>query len=202
MQTDHGAHFASDVFRNTCKLLIIKKFIYGFSPGITREYFQKSRRICQGRIRRTGMNGYPSPPMRKTLWSFSHGAHMLWIVFGHPPSLRCAPRNDPSPPYNYDDYLSELKRLIQTAPQGAKDKLLANKVRSKDYYDKGTDVMKTEMGDKVLIFDETVRQGRSRKLSSQRIVPLEVIEFNKENITTRKGLKLIKLYVNRLKSFY
>jgi len=62
--------------------------------------------------------------------------------------------------------------------------------------------MKTEMGDKVLIFDETVRQGRSRKLSSQRIVPLEVIEFNKENITTRKGLKLIKLYVNRLKSFY
>jgi hypothetical protein len=98
--------------------------------------------------------------------------------------------------------VSELKRRIQTALQGTKDKLLRNKDRSKDYYDKGTDVMKTEVGDKVLLFDETVRQGRSRKLSSQWIGPYAVIEFNKENFTIRKGLKLIKLYVNRLKPFY
>jgi len=45
--------------------------------------------------------------------------------------------------------------------------LRAGKVRSKDYYDKGTGVMKNEVGDKVLLYDETVRLGRSRKLSSQ-----------------------------------
>jgi len=54
--------------------------------------------------------------------------------------------------------VSELKGRIQTAHQGTKNKLPANKVRRKDYYDEGTDVMKIEVGDKVLLFDETVRR--------------------------------------------
>jgi hypothetical protein len=55
--------------------------------------------------------------------------------------------------------------------------------------------MKIEVGDKVLLYDETVQWGRSRKLSSQWIGPHEVVEVN-------KGCKLIKVHVNRLKPFY
>jgi hypothetical protein len=95
--------------------------------------------------------------------------------------------------------VSELKGRIQTAHQGTKDKLLANKFRSKGCYDKRTDMMKIEVGDKVLLFDEIVRQVRSRKLSSQWIGPSEVMELNKVGVTPRKGRKLIKLHVNRLK---
>ena len=58
------------------------------------------------------------------------------------------------------------------------------------------------MGDKVLLYDETVRRGRSRKLSSQWIGPYEVVEVNKVNAAVRKGRKLIKVHVNRLKPFY
>jgi hypothetical protein len=52
--------------------------------------------------------------------------------------------------------VSKLKGRLQTAHHVAKNKLIAIKVRSKDYYDWGTEVMKTEVGDKILFFDETV----------------------------------------------
>ena len=58
------------------------------------------------------------------------------------------------------------------------------------------------MGHKVLLYDETVWQGRFRKLSSQWIGPYDVVELNEVNATIRKGRKLIKVHVNRLKPFY
>jgi hypothetical protein len=63
-------------------------------------------------------------------------------------------------------------------------------------------VIKIEVGDKVLLYDETVRRGRSQKFSSQLIGPYEMVEVNKVNATIRKGRKLIKGHVNRLKPFY
>jgi len=44
--------------------------------------------------------------------------------------------------------VSELKGRLQTSHNVAKKNLIASKVRSKDYYDKGTEVMKIEVGDK------------------------------------------------------
>ena len=54
----------------------------------------------------------------------------------------------------------------------------------------------------VLLYDETMRRGRSRKLSSQWTGPYDVVELNKVNATNRKGCKLIKVHVNRLNPFY
>jgi len=124
------------------------------------------------------------------------------LVFGHPSSLPSAMRSEPAPQYNYDDYVSELRGRLQTAHLVAMQNLIASKVRSKDYYDKGTEVMKIEVGNKVLLYDERVRRGRSRKLSSQWIGLYDVVELNKVNATIRKGRKLIKVHVNRLKPFY
>ena len=84
--------------------------------------------------------------------------------------------------------MSELKGRLQTAHHVAKKNLIARKVRSQDYYDKGTQVMKTEVGDKVLLYDETVRRGRSRKLSSQWTGPYEVLEVNKANVKLRRDV--------------
>jgi len=124
------------------------------------------------------------------------------LVFGHPSSLPSALRSEPSPQYNYDDYVSELKGRLQTSYNVAKKNLIASMVQSKDYYDKGTEVMKIEVGDKVLLYDKTVQRGRSQKLSSQWIGPYKVVEVNKVNATIKKGHKLIKVHVNRLKPCY
>ena len=124
------------------------------------------------------------------------------ILFGHPSNLPSALKNNPSPQYNYDDYVSELKSRLQSARRVARDNLIASKGRSKDYFDKKMELMKLSVGDKVLLFDETVRRGRSRKLSSQWIGPYEVVEVNRVNATIRKGRKLMKVHLNRLKHFH
>jgi hypothetical protein len=98
--------------------------------------------------------------------------------------------------------VSELKGRLQTAHHAAKKILIGSKVRSKDYYDKGTEVMKTELGDKALLYDETERRCRSRKLSSQWVGPHGVVELNKVNATIRKGRKLKNVHVNGLKPLY
>jgi len=67
-----------------------------------------------------------------------HSATPFELVFGHPSSLLSALRSEPAPRYNYDDYVSELKGRLQTAHHIAKQNLIASKVRSKDYYVKGT----------------------------------------------------------------
>ena len=43
-----------------------------------------------------------------------------------------------------------------------------------------------------MLYDETVRRGRSQKLSSRWIGPYEVIEVNKVNATIKKGHKLMQ----------
>jgi hypothetical protein len=57
-------------------------------------------------------------------------------------------------------------------------------------------------GDKVLLYDETVRMGRSKKLSNQWIGPYEVIGVEKVNEIIKKGRRVQKVHVNRLKPFY
>ena len=62
--------------------------------------------------------------------------------------------------------------------------------------------MELRVGDKVLLYDETVRRGRSRKLSSQWIGPYEVVAIDRVNVTIKKGKKVQKVHVNRVKPFY
>jgi hypothetical protein len=98
--------------------------------------------------------------------------------------------------------VSELKGRLQAAHYVAKKSQIPSNVRSKDYYDKYTEVTKIEVGDKVLLHDQTVRRGRSRKLISQWIGIFEVLELNKVNAAIKTGRKLIKVDVNRLKPIY
>jgi hypothetical protein len=45
--------------------------------------------------------------------------------------------------------------------------LVESKGKSKEHYDKTAGPTKLQVGDKLLLFDETVRRGRSRKLRAQ-----------------------------------
>jgi len=96
----------------------------------------------------------------------------------------------------------ELKDWLRTAHQQAHKSLIESKGKSKEYYDKTAGQNTLKVGDKVLLFDETVRHGRSRKLSAQWLGPYTITEIDKVNATIARGHKLVKLHVNRLKQFY
>ena len=91
---------------------------------------------------------------------------------------------------------------MQTSHQQAYQNLIRSKNRSKEYYDEATRALKLQVGDKVLLFDETVRRGRSRKLSAQWIGPYTVTEVDKVNVTIAKGRKPKKVHINHLRPFY
>ena len=74
-------------------------------------------------------------------------------------------------------------------------------IRQKQY-DKTSQERIFQMGDTVLLYDETIRRGRSKKLKSKWIGPYTIIEkHNDVNYTIKMGRKIIHVHANRLKSF-
>ena len=124
------------------------------------------------------------------------------LVDGFQSTLPSTLQEAPNPQYSYDDYVLELKGRLQTAHEVARQKLITAKEKSKEYFDKKAHEVTINIGDRVLLYDETVRRGRSKKLSSQWIGPYEVIGVDKVNATIKKGRKLQKVHMNRLKPFY
>jgi hypothetical protein len=111
-------------------------------------------------------------------------------------------RETPNVQYNYENYLTELRRRLQSAHEVASKNLISSNEKSKEYYNKGSETFEIQIGQKVLFFDETVRSGRSKKLSPQYIGPYEVLAVDGVNVTIRKGLTTQKVRVNRKRSFY
>jgi hypothetical protein len=91
---------------------------------------------------------------------------------------------------------------LQTVHQQAHKNLTASKGTSKEHYDKMARTLKLQIGDKMLLFDETVRHGRSCTLNAQWIGPYTVTEIDKVNATIIKGRKFMKVHINCLKPFY
>jgi hypothetical protein len=139
--------------------------------------------------------------MHNTTVHASTGYMPFELVYGFRSTLPLTLHETPSPQYNYDDYVLELKSRPQTEHEVAKEKLLKTKQKSKEYYDRRAEKVELNIGDRVLLFDETVRRGRSRKLSSQWIGPYEVLGIDKVNVLIKRGRKVQKVHINRLKPF-
>jgi len=75
----------------------------------------------------------------------------------------------------YDDYTQELKKRLRAITQLAKERVKKRKAKVKQQYDKKDEEIKFKIGDKVLVFDETLRRGRSKKLESLWTGPYKII---------------------------
>jgi hypothetical protein len=69
----------------------------------------------------------------------------------------------------------------------ARQILLSSKDKSKEYYDQTTVETKLKIGDKVLLYNEIVRRGRSSKLIAKWIGPYVLTELEKANATITRG---------------
>jgi hypothetical protein len=78
------------------------------------------------------------------------------LLFGRPSILFSALKKPPEPHCNYDAYVSELRSRLQTVHQHAHKNLITSKSKSKEHYDKTSGEMKLQVGDTVLLFDETM----------------------------------------------
>ncbi|KAM0733651.1 Retrovirus-related Pol polyprotein from transposon 412 [Formica fusca] len=124
------------------------------------------------------------------------------LVYGHQADLPTSLTRPPKPTYNYDDYAQELKERLRATNQLAKEHIKEEKFKAKKQYDKSTKEIKFKVGDKVLVHDETLRRGRSKKLESLWTGPYVIIEKNSDvNYTIKKGRKAVRMHTNKLKQF-
>jgi hypothetical protein len=95
-----------------------------------------------------------------------------------------------------------LKGRLQSAHEVARQKLISGKEKSKEYYDRDSEKSEIQVGQRILLFDETVRRGRSKKLSPQYVGPYEVLAVDRVNVTIKRGRTTQKVHVNRVRHFY
>ncbi|KAM0730356.1 Retrovirus-related Pol polyprotein from transposon 412 [Formica fusca] len=208
--TDQDTNFLSEIFKNTCKLLKINKIqttaYYPESNGA----LERSHRTLAEYVRHYinddqtdwdewipfAMFTYNTTPHTAT------GYTPFELVYGHQADLPTALTRPPKPTYNYNDYAQELKERLRATNQLAKEHVKEEKIKAKQQYDKNTRKIKFKVGDKVLVYDETLRRGRSKKLESLWIGPYTIIEKNSDvNYTIKKGRKAIRMHTNKLKQF-
>jgi hypothetical protein len=208
--TDQGANFLSEVFNDVCKLLKIKKLqTTAFRPE-SNGSLERSHRVLAEYLRhyinedQTNWDEWVPYAMYvyNTTVHSATGYTPFELVYGFRSTLPSTLHETPGPQYNYDSYVSELRNRLQTAHEVARENLITTKNKSKERFDQKASEIKLRAGDKVLLYDETVRRGRSKKLSSQWIGPYEILKVEKVNVTIKKGRKVQKVHANRLKPFY
>jgi len=98
------------------------------------------------------------------------------LIYGHRATLSAALSLSPKPTYTYDDYAEELKQRLRATQQVAKSHINEAEIKTKIYADQDTNTKTFKIGDKVLLQDETLRRGRSKKLEAPWTGPYRVTE--------------------------
>jgi hypothetical protein len=98
--------------------------------------------------------------------------------------------------------VQELQSRLRSCYEVARSNQKAKKELSKEYYDRNTNVPLFDIGE-VFLHDESVRRGRSAKLSPPFIDTYEIIAVEDVNVTLRLPRnKTLRVHCNRLKPFF
>jgi transposase InsO family protein len=208
--TDQGTNFTSEMFKNVCKLLKIEKIQTTAYHPESNGALERSHRTLAEYLRHYinedqtnwdewlpyAMFTYNTTPHTTT------GFTPFELVYGHQAILPTALTKPPKLTYTYDNYAQELRERIRATNEIARERTKQEKTKAKQQYDRKAKGETFKAGDQVLLYDETVRRGRSKKLESQWIGPYIVMEkINDVNYTIKKGRKTLRVHANRLKAF-
>jgi len=97
--------------------------------------------------------------------------------------------------------LAELRGRLQSAHEVARQKLILSKEKSKEHYDKNSETFEIQTEQKLLLFDETVRRGRPKKLNPQYVSQYVVLALDGVNVTIKKGRTIQKVACESSKTF-
>ena len=124
------------------------------------------------------------------------------LVYGQTVELPTALKVSPRPAHSHDDYAQEIREQLRAVDEVAREQLQSARERSEKGCDKQARGIDFKAGDKVLLYDESVRRGRSKKLESKWIGPYRIIKGNSSvNYTIQKGKKTLRAHASRLEHF-
>jgi hypothetical protein len=125
------------------------------------------------------------------------------FLFGIKPNIPgILQKETPVIQYTYDNYVKELHVRLQTSYELAMSNLQFKKEKSKGCHNRTVNVPLFVVGDTVLLHDETVRRGRSSKLTQSWIGPYQIISQGDVNVTLKlPGNRTLIVHANRLNPF-
>jgi hypothetical protein len=145
--TDQGSNFLSDLFKNTCRLLNIKKIQTTAFLSESNVGLEQSHRVLteylRHYVRENQTNRDEFVPYAVYVYNATVHATTAFtpfeLVYGFKSEVPSALREAPTMQYNYEGYLVELKKRLQSSHEVARQKLLSSKEKSKEYCDKGSE---------------------------------------------------------------
>jgi hypothetical protein len=152
--TEQGSNFLSELFKNACKLLRIKKIqTTAFHPE-SNGGLKRSHKVLAEYLRH-----YVSADQANwdqyvpyAVYVYNTTVHSgtkftpFELVYGFKSEVPSALKEKPSTQYTYGDYLMELRGSLQSAYEVARQRLITKKEKSKEYYDKRAEPCDFQVG--------------------------------------------------------
>ncbi|KAL4082884.1 hypothetical protein QTP88_029538 [Uroleucon formosanum] len=169
--TDCGTNFLSDVFKGMCKLLDIDKAQTTPWHPQANGFLERSYKTLKTYLGSfVDKNSNWDKLLCYATFCYNTTVHTSTnftpyeLVFVTKPNIPSAFNKNPEPQYNYDNYVFDLKRMMQEAHKIAKDNLIKKKETNKTYYDKTINSIDIHVGDKVLLKEQNKKKFTQSKL--------------------------------------
>lgn len=203
--SDNGSNFISELFKNTCKLLKIKNVYTAPYHPESNGALERTHRTLKEHLRiyvNEDLNNWDTW-IPFAIFTFNTTPHTNTgytpheLVYGTRIKLPISLKNKPQAVYNYDNYVFELKYLLQKTHEIARANQIQNKEKSKQQYDKKINEKTFKIGDKVLMKNLNI-QGQGRKLNQIYNGPYEVIGIPSNTNTEINIRGKNKIYHNNI----
>lgn len=204
--TDQGSNFTSDMFKQVCKFLKIKKVQTTPYHPQSNGSLERSHKSLMEYLRSFNEE-YPytwDDHLRAAMFVRNNSVHTSTkltpndCLYGFTARIPNNLKRDPPPIYNDENYFFHIRDKILRAHKIARENLKRSKEISKQHYDKKVFTTQFQVGDEVLLLNHAKRN----KFSPRWIGPYRVIEINSAvNTTILRGKSKRRVHNNNLKPY-
>lgn len=208
--TDGGSNFTSDVIKELCKLLGVKKVSTTPYQPQTNVLLERRHKVLAEYLRHYANSDQTDwdewLPLARACLNIlpktSSNYSPFELMFGRSFEMARTLMQPPTLHYTEEDYIQELKTRMRTTWQLARNNILKKKIKRVDKANETKNFPKFKVGDLVLLHDPTVKRGRSKKLDSQYIGPYKITNrTGPVNFEIKRGRKTQNVHADRLKPF-
>lgn len=218
--TDQGTNFMSKVFKHICKLFKIQKITTSAYHPESNGSLERSHKTlveylrCFCNEKQTQWEKwvpyatfvYNTSP--HSITKFTPFELMYGRLANLPGELQ---KGAMTPLYNYEDLIANTKHKLKASHEIAKQNLIKAKIEQKEKFDNTrAQPVKFEVGMKVLLSNESVKLGTSKKLTPPWIGPFKISKVNGNGTValqalgklTRRNKQEQVVHANRVKPYF